>query len=83
MVVIAMEAVIERQDVTVQAPTVPVKHLFCKCQRENPGGHRFALCGVELSGKGTSWPSKLIDLCVLCQDQRLDLVPCKRCGEPS
>lgn len=78
---IAMEAVIEAVEVPVKAPPIPVKHLFCKCQRENPGGHRYALCGVELSGKGTTWPSKLIDLCILCQDLRIDQAPCKRCGE--
>ncbi len=77
------QAVIERVEVPelVKRPPAPVKHLFCQCQRDCPGGQRFAWCGIELSGKGTTFPAQLMDLCILCQGIRQDGTPCKFCGD--
>lgn len=67
-------------EVVQQAPVEPLRHFFCSCQRDNPGGHRYALCGAELSGKGAPFPSKRVDLCVLCQDIKATGAQCAYCG---
>ena len=67
--------------VIIQAPTKPLAHFFCECQRECPGGHRFSLCGAELSGKGMAMPSRSMDLCAMCQSIAEEGIPCRYCGK--
>lgn len=77
-----MEAVIERQDspVIVRTPPPVMKHLYCPCQQDFPGGKRLSWCGVELAGVGGAVPKNRIDLCIICQDIRETGAPCKYCG---
>lgn len=84
MVVIAMEAVIEKQTtpVAVITPKPPMKHRVCPCQIDAEPG--FGRCGVKLAGA----PSRLstvgaMDLCVLCQDAVESGIPCRHCGKPA
>lgn len=68
------------EKVQQRAPVEPLRHFFCACQRDCPGGHRYALCGAELSGKGSTFPAHRVDLCVLCQDIKYTGARCKHCG---
>lgn len=78
-----MQAVIEKQDapVVVKSPAMALRHWFCPCQTDFPGGKRLAYCGQPLGKPMYPAPSSLMDLCVLCQDLAEARKPCPHCGK--
>lgn len=78
-----MQAVIEKQDApaVVKSPPISLRHWFCHCQTDFPGGKRLAYCGQPLGKPIYGSPARLMDLCVICQDIAQVGRECPHCGK--